>query len=239
MLRGIWLGRRPYLPVYELQQRLLEERIRGEGTDTVLFLEHDPVVTLGRRADPANVLLDEATLRARGFDRVQTDRGGDVTVHAPGQLVGYPIVSLGPDRRDVRRYVRALAETMRRVALRHGVSAGEVPGLVGLWVDRHSISDFPGAEAATELAKIGAIGVRISKWVTMHGFALNLTTSIDAFEIVVPCGIREHGVTSIRELTGETPDVRDEAEAAFRALGDVLGTDVGTLEDVTSGDLDV
>jgi len=221
-LRGFWLGRRRYSEIHELMERLRAERARGEGQDTVLFLEHERVVTLGRGADPSNVLFSEESLRARGFDVVRTDRGGDVTVHAPGQLVGYPIVDLKPDRCDVRRYVNDLAEVMRRVAALYGVSAGLVPKLVGLWVDPASVSEWPGADRAGELVKIGAIGVRISGWVTMHGFALNLAKNEDAFSVIVPCGIRKHGVSSIAELTGRRVEPRAAATAAYAALAEVL-----------------
>ena len=238
-LRGVWLGRRPYAPVQALQHRLCAERADGQVPDTVLLLEHTPVVTLGRGADPANVLLGEEALRARGIDCERTSRGGDVTLHAPGQLVVYPIIDLRPDRCDVRRYVRDLAETMRRVALRHGVSAGEVSGKIGLWVDRASVGQWPGEAHAAEPAKIGAIGVRISRWVTMHGFALNLTTSADLYRLIVPCGIREYGVTSIAELTGRQPTVREEAGFALEELASVLGGGVGGLEDWSGRDLSV
>lgn len=238
-LRGVWLGRRPYAPVLRLQERLCAARAEGREPDTVLLLEHEPVVTLGRGADPAHVLLGEDALRARGFDCVRTTRGGDVTLHAPGQLVGYPIVDLKPDRCDVRRYVKDLTETMRRMALGYGVAAGSVDGLIGLWVDRASVAEWPGASAAGELAKLGAIGVRVSHWVTMHGFALNLTTSPDLFELIVPCGIRDHGVTSIRELTGRSLDVRAEAKTALGVLAEVLDADVSQLEDWSERDLDL
>jgi lipoyl(octanoyl) transferase len=236
-LHGIWLGRRPYAPVQALQHRLCAERADGQVPDTVLLLEHTPVVTLGRGADPANVLLGEEALRARGIDCERTSRGGDVTLHAPGQLVIYPIVDLRPERCDVRRYVRDLMETMRRLALRHGVSTGEVSGKVGLWVDRASVAQWPGEARAAELAKIGAIGVRVSRWVTMHGCALNLTTAADLYRLIVPCGIREHGVTSILELTGREPSVRAEAGAGLDALASVLGADVAGLEDWSGRDL--
>lgn len=230
-LRGIWLGRRSYEPVFSLQRRLHEARLAGQAPDTALFLEHEPVITLGRRADPSHVLLGTDALRARGWDVIETDRGGDVTLHAPGQLVCYPIVDLAPDRCDVRRYVRDLAETMRRVALRYGISSGEVPGMVGLWVDRGSPTRFRGAGEDADLAKIGAIGVRISRWVTMHGFALNLTLESDAFQLIVPCGLAGRGVTSIRELTGHGPGTHEEASAAFSALAEVLNADSSALED--------
>jgi lipoyl(octanoyl) transferase len=238
-LRGLWLGRRPYLPVLALQEVLLKERIEGRGEDTVLLLEHTPVVTLGRGADPSHVLLGEEALRARGYEVVRTSRGGDVTLHAPGQLVGYPIVNLAPDRCDVRRYVRDLGETMRRVVLRHGVQAGEVPGLVGLWVDRGSPGAWGGATSASDLAKLGAIGVRVSRWVTQHGFALNLAARADLHELIVPCGVREHGVTSLAELTGTEPAVEQEAEAALSALAEVLGAAPTTMEDASGESLEI
>lgn len=230
-LRGLWLGTRAYRPVLALQEHLWEEREKGSIPDTVLFLEHTPVVTLGRGADPSHVLLGEEALRARGWDCVQTTRGGDVTLHAPGQLVGYPIIDLRPDRCDVRRYVRDLCETMRRVVARHGVGAGEVKGLVGLWVDRAAPRQFPEPGTAVDLAKIGAVGVRISRWVTMHGFALNLTTSPDVFSMIVPCGVRDHGVTSLRELTGEARSAEGEAVSALSALQDILGAEPSPMED--------
>jgi lipoyl(octanoyl) transferase len=229
--RGVWLGRRPYEPVLALQQRLHDARAAGSVGDTVLFLEHTPVVTLGRRADPSHVLLGVEGLRARGWDCVQTDRGGDVTLHAPGQLVGYPIVDLAPDRCDVRRYVRGLAETMRRVVARHGVASGEAPGMVGLWVDRATPDRFPEGGQGLDLVKIGAIGVRISRWITMHGFALNVTLGSEVYEVIVPCGITGRGVSSIRELTGREPGTQEEAGAALIAFGEVFEGRVATLED--------
>jgi lipoyl(octanoyl) transferase len=237
-LSGIWLGRRPYAPVSALQERLREARAEGHIGDTVLLLEHHPVVTLGRGADVANVLLGAEALAARGFECVRTSRGGDVTLHAPGQLVSYPIVDLRPDRCDVRRYVKDLGEVMRRLAMRHGVAGGAVEGLIGLWVDRASVGEWREGAPARELVKLGAIGVRVSRWVTMHGFALNLTTSPDLFKIIVPCGIREHGVTSILELVGRAPDVRDEAVRAHHALAAVLGSDLGPFADWSDRALD-
>lgn len=237
-LRGVWLGRRAYGPVLELQERLATLRVEGRVPDTLLLLEHEPVVTLGRGADPSHVLLGEDALRARGFDCVRTTRGGDVTLHAPGQLVGYPVVDLAPDRCDVRRYVRDLAEVMRRVAADHGVASGEVPGLVGLWTDRADPREFRGAGAARDLAKLGAIGVRVSRWVTQHGFALNLTTRADLHELIVPCGIREHGVTSIRDLTGAEPTAHDAARRAHAAFCEIFGRTRRDLVDLASAPLE-
>jgi lipoyl(octanoyl) transferase len=151
--------------------------------------------------------------------------------------VGYPIVDLRPDRCDVRRYVKDLAETMRRLALRHGVSGGEVAGKIGFWVDLRQPGDWRGEGDAQEPAKLGAIGVRISRWTTMHGFAMNFTTEPDLFDIIVPCGIREYGVTSIRALTGRSPELRVEAREAHRTLASVLGATLGSFEDASGVDL--
>ncbi len=238
-LHGVWLGRRRYQPVHELMQALHEARREGRVGDTVLMLEHEPVITLGRGAHAENLLVPEELLAARGVDLIATGRGGNVTLHAPGQLVCYPIVDLSPDRCDVRRYVRDLIETMRRLAAAHGIDAGSVDSLVGLWVDPTSLDHFPGEQAARHLAKLGAIGVRISRWVTMHGFAFNLTTDLELFSLIVPCGISQHGVASVKSLTGEEPGVRESAERALSILGEVLGSRVSGLSDHSAGALEL
>jgi lipoyl(octanoyl) transferase len=237
-LCGWWLGRRPYTPVHLLQQRLVSARQRGRGQDVVLLVEHAPVITLGRGAKPGHVLASEHVLSARGIELVDTGRGGDVTLHAPGQLVAYPIVELAPNRRDVRRYVKDLTETMRRLAQRWGIEAGPVDGLVGLWVDADAPDRWAGSEEATRLAKLGAIGVRISRWVTMHGFAFNLTTDLALFSLIVPCGIREHGVTSIAALTGKCPSVAEMALPAAQILAEALGREFDGLEDTSGAAID-
>jgi len=206
-------------------------RQAGQIPDTVLLLEHEPVITLGRGAHSENVLVPREVLRAAGVDLVETGRGGDVTLHAPGQLVVYPIVGLSPDREDVRRYVRDLTETMRALAAEHAIAGGESDEMVGFWVDRAEPSRWNGQSQARHLAKLGAIGVRISRWVTMHGFAFNLTTDLELFGLIVPCGIREHGVTSVEQLTGARPDVRTTAERALSLLGEQLDADVASFSD--------
>jgi lipoyl(octanoyl) transferase len=232
--RAAWLGRRRYEPVHALQRRLVEARARKTIGDVVLLLEHDPVITLGRGADRANVLFSAEALAGRGVDLVETGRGGDVTYHGPGQLVAYPILDLAPDHRDVRRYVRALAEAMILIAREHHVEAGVVDGLVGIWADAGAPGQWAGAEWAGEIRKLGAIGVRISRWITMHGFALNLTVDLDAFGLIVPCGIREHGVTSIRALVGRRPDVRDVALSSAPLLGRALDLSIERVEDLAA-----
>jgi len=177
----------PYTAALDLQATLVADRQAGRIADTLLLLEHDPVLTLGRNARKENVLLPEDVLRSRGFALFETGRGGDVTYHGPGQIVGYPILELPPGRRDVHRYVRDLEEVMIRACADQGVIATRVQGLTGAWV---------GDE------KIGAIGVRLARWVTSHGFALNVSLDLAPFDLIVPCGIRGRGVTSLARLLG-------------------------------------
>jgi len=198
------MGRVDYGETHALQQRLVTARAAGEIADTLLLLEHDPVVTLGRAAKEENVLHSAAALEALGISMHSVGRGGDVTFHGPGQLVGYPIVDLAPDRKDVRKYVHALEETMIRVVADYGIHAGRVGGLNGAWVGDD---------------KIGAVGVRISRWITMHGFGLNVSTDLHYFELIVPCGIQGRGVTSIAAKVGH-PVSMDEVETrAARHFG--------------------
>jgi lipoyl(octanoyl) transferase len=189
------LGRIRYAAALELQEELVRRRQAGEVEDTLLLLEHEPVFTLGRNARAANVLFPAEQLRERGFDVHDVGRGGDVTYHGPGQVVGYPILDLGPDRRDVHRYVRDLEEVMIRTCAAYGVTAGRIAGLTGCWVGGN---------------KIGAIGVRISRWVTSHGFAFNVTPeALAPFRLIVPCGIRDKGVTSLEKEAGRPASLDD------------------------------
>jgi lipoyl(octanoyl) transferase len=165
----------------------VRERQAGLIPDTLLLLEHDPVFTLGRNARAENVLFPADALRARGFEVFEIGRGGDVTYHGPGQVVGYPIFDLKPDRQDVHRYVRDLEDVMIRTCADFGVAAQRIQGLTGCWVGDQ---------------KIGAIGVRLSRWVTSHGFAFNVSADLAPFELIVPCGIRGKGVTSLARLLG-------------------------------------
>jgi lipoyl(octanoyl) transferase len=232
-LRAIWLGRQPYTRVHELQHELHEARRQGRIGDTVLFLEHEPVITYGRGADEKNVLLSETELASRGVIVEKTGRGGDVTLHAPGQLVCYPILDLSPDRCDVRRYVRDLSQAMQRLVAIWGIDAGTIERYIGLWVDRASQSAWPGAEHLIDPVKIGAIGVRISRWVTMHGFALNLTTDLDLFRLIVPCGISEFNVGSVQSLTGESPSVETAAQTAFAILAEIFDAEATDFDSIS------
>lgn len=198
------LGRVPYAATHELQERLQQERIRGEIPDTLLLLEHERVVTLGRAAKQENLLLSRGELLARGFEVADIGRGGDVTYHGPGQLVAYPIFDLKPDREDVRKYVWSLEEAMIRTARRYGIEASRVPGFNGAWVDA--------------ARKIGAVGVRLSRWVTMHGLALNVSTNLDDFRVIVPCGIADKDVTSIERETGRLVAMNEVEDALAEEL---------------------
>ena len=230
--RAFYLGRRRYEPIHALQKRLLDRRIAGEIGDVVLLLEHDPVVTLGRGAKPENVLFSADVLAEMGVDRIETGRGGDVTFHGPGQLVAYPIVDLKPNRCDLRRYVRELAEVMILIARDHGIEAGTVDGLVGVWADAEKPDQWATAPWAGSLAKIGAIGVRVSRWVTMHGFALNLDIDLTSFAVIVPCGIKDHDVASVASLAGRSRSVRSVALDIGRHLERAMDLEVGTVVDL-------
>jgi lipoyl(octanoyl) transferase len=224
-----WLGRVPYAKAHATQERLLDARIRGEIEDTLLLLEHEPVVTLGRGAKHGHVLASNTRLAELGVELHETGRGGDVTYHGPGQLVAYPIFDLRPERCDVRRYVRDLARVMIALAGEFGVEAGVMTGdakLVGVWVDEASPTKWPGdpgqGGGAVRPAKLGAIGVRISRWVTMHGFAFNVSTDLDAFRLIVPCGVSQYGVTSLARLGVRAPSVEEAARASVVAFARVF-----------------
>jgi lipoyl(octanoyl) transferase len=220
-----------------LQRQLFADRQAGQGEDVVLFVEHDPVITLGRGAKMQHLLASKDHLAKAGIDLAEVERGGDITLHAPGQLVCYPIVDLRPDRCDVRRYVQGLANAMRGVIQPYGIDAGLVDGMVGLWVDDANRGAWPGQAAAKSLAKIGAIGVRLSRWVTMHGYALNLSTDLRLFGLIVPCGISNHPVTSLQTLIGEAVTVESCVPRAYAELCRVLEAEPLGLEDESRAEL--
>jgi lipoyl(octanoyl) transferase len=193
----------------ELQQSLVEQRKAGSIPDQLLLIEHPPVITLGvkTRNDRGHIVASADSLARQGVEVFETGRGGDVTYHGPGQLVGYPIIDLKPDRCDVHRYVRDLEEVLIRTAAAFGIDAGRSPGLTGVWVGQD---------------KLAAIGVRISRWVTSHGFALNVTTDLSHFDFIIPCGIVGRGVTSIQRLLGRPVPLEDVESAVTDAFLDVF-----------------
>lgn len=211
------LGSLPYGAGLELQQQLVAARRAGEIQDQLLLLEHPHVITLGTSAHNEHILVDENQRALLGIELFDTGRGGDVTYHGPGQLVGYPILDLKPDRCDLHRYVRDIEQALIDALATFGIQGGRKPGLTGVWVDD---------------AKIAAIGVRVSSgWITSHGFALNVSTDLQFFDAIVPCGIREHGVTSMQRILGHAPampEVMDAVVAAFAAgfARDVRGSAV-------------
>ena len=206
------LGVVRYDDALALQRALVEERRADRVPDLLVLLQHPAVITLGVKGDGgrANIVATAARLADLGIGVHETGRGGDVTYHGPGQIVGYPILDLRPDRCDVHRYVRDVEEVMIRVCADYGVSAGRIKGLTGAWV---------GAE------KIGAIGVRISRWITSHGFAFNVSTNLDRFKLIVPCGISDRGVTSLEKATGVRVPLGDVEDALIRRFSETFERD--------------
>lgn len=203
------LGMVSYADALALQSQLVEERRADKVPDLLLFVEHPPVITLGvnAKASREHILVSPDVLVARGVAVHDAGRGGDVTYHGPGQLVAYPILDLRPERCDVHRYVRDLEEVLIRTAQTYGLVAGRVSRLTGVWV-------------GTE--KLAAIGVRISRWVTSHGFALNVTTNLDDFALIVPCGIADRGVTSLERLLGRRLALDDVQTVVVQHFCDVF-----------------
>lgn len=218
------LGRVPYADALALQRALVEERRAGAVDDLLLLLEHPPVLTLGVRGDGgrSHILASGEALSARGIEVFEAGRGGDITYHGPGQIVGYPILDLRPDRCDVHRYVRDLEEVLIRTAGEYGIEAGRIEGLTGVWAEGARLAAAANPAAP---AKLAAIGVRISRWVTSHGFALNVTTPLSDFDLIVPCGIPDRGVTSLSALgcQARVSEVEDRIVAHFC---NVFGADV-------------
>jgi lipoyl(octanoyl) transferase len=202
------LGCVPYADAWALQRRWAGLRRDGRIPDRLLLLEHPAVITLGRNARREHLLSPPEALAAEGIELVETDRGGDVTLHAPGQLVGYPILDLSAIRRDVVWYVRMLEEAMLRTLDELGLAPERRAGMTGVWVgDR----------------KVAAIGIHLSRWITTHGFALNVETDLSRYRHIVPCGIASHPVTSLRELLGAPPERSWLERRLTRNLGDLLG----------------
>ena len=212
------LGTVSYSEALTMQRALVEERRADRVPDLLILLQHPPVITLGVKGDGgrSNVVATPDRLAELGIAVEETGRGGDVTYHGPGQIVGYPILDLRPDRQDVHRYVRDLEDVMIRTCAGYGLEAGRIAGLTGAWL---GVENGP-AE------KIGAIGVRISRWVTSHGFAFNVSTRLDHFQLIVPCGIADRGVTSLEKATGRTIPIEEVEDRLIENFAAVFAREV-------------
>jgi len=207
------LGLIEYAEAYLLQKRIAAARKAGAVEDVLLFCEHPHVITQGRNGKREHLLASEHVLRQKGVEFFESSRGGDVTYHGPGQVVGYPILNLGAIRRDVVWYVRMLEEVMIRASAEFGVIAQREPGKTGIWA---CVPERP-AE------KLGAIGVHISRWVTSHGFAYNVSTDLRYFDLIVPCGIANRKATSLEKLLGRNPERKEVIRQLARHFGEVFG----------------
>lgn len=218
-LRVLEAGQLSYADGLALQKRLADGRLEGREPDTLILLEHPPVITLGRGAKAHNVLFSAEALAARGIEVAPCDRGGDVTYHGPGQVVAYPILDLKPDRCDVRRYVQNLEEVMIRCCADHGLAARRKEGMIGAWL---------GGDDGGPWRKIGAVGVHLSRWITTHGIALNVAPDLSHYGFINPCGITEHPVTSLEAELGadRCPSVEAVMARVVAHFCDVFDADI-------------
>ncbi len=215
-----WLGRIDYAEALQLQQQLVAERTASPTLDDrLLLLEHPPTYTLGKRGDMRHLLLDESSFTRAGFSLYRVDRGGDITYHGPGQLVGYPIVNvkrLYGSQLDLHRYVGDIEEILIQALAEFGVTSWRYKGYTGVWVSSESGP-----------AKIAAIGIRVnSKGISSHGFALNIATDLTHFAHIIPCGIQEHGVTSLSDILQRPLAVEDVLPSVIKAVRQVFHVDV-------------
>jgi lipoyl(octanoyl) transferase len=209
------LGLIDYAEAYALQTRVVAARKAGAIEDVLLLCEHPHVITQGRNGKREHLLVSDHILRQKGVEYYETSRGGDITYHGPGQIVGYPILNLGAIRRDVVWYVRTLEEAMIRATTEFGITAERVAGKTGIWV-----------RAGNAEEKLAAIGVHISRWVTSHGFAYNVSTDLRNFDLIVPCGIADRKATSLEKLLGRTVEQTEVAPRIGRHLGELLGLEM-------------
>src|ERR1700689_1720907 len=214
------LGLISYAAAYALQQQVVAARKRGDLPDMLLLCEHPHVITLGRNGKTANLRASDRLLAQMNVDFCETDRGGDITYHGPGQIVGYPILDLTEHRRDVRWYVQLLEEMMIRTSAEFGIVARRVEGRHGLWVDT----------AADQEEKLAAIGVHLSRWVTSHGFAYNVSTDLRYFDLIVPCGIAGKRVTSVERALGRPVSMNDARERLIARFASVFARDARKIE---------
>ena len=245
MIRYLYLGRVAYDEALQLQAELIELRVQGRVDNVLLLLEHPPVLTLGRNADRANVLATDEMLAARGVTLHEINRGGDVTYHGPGQLVGYPIFDLRSLRNSKGGrlgpvdFVRLMEECLIRFCGAYGVIASRISGLTGVWCGLEGGKDYRKDDAGSASGrKIGAIGIHVSRGVTSHGFAFNITTDPRDFLLINPCGITDRPVTSLQIEMGarkaEAPSLEAAAEQVSRQFGLVFGEQVLAVESLSA-----
>lgn len=210
-----WLGQMDYREAWALQRELAAQRLADAIPDTLLLLEHPPTITLGRAADAAHILAAPETLAEEGATVVESDRGGDVTYHGPGQLVGYPILNLraAPHRPDLHAYLRNLEETLIRTLAEFGIASGRSPINTGVWTGLDT----------SHPEKIAAIGIKASRWITQHGFALNVHPDLSHFDLIVPCGLHGYGVTSLARQLGRAITVTDVRPVVITRFAEVFG----------------
>jgi lipoyl(octanoyl) transferase len=206
------LGLIRYSAAFAVQERLVAARKTGATGNVLLLCEHPHVITVGRNGNRSHLLASENVLRQKNVELRETNRGGDITYHGPGQIVGYPILDLAALRKDVRWYVRSLEEVMISASAELGIAAGREPGKIGVWVGEPDRSE-----------KLGAIGVHLSRWVTSHGFAYNVSTDLRYFDLIVPCGIVGRKATSLEKLLGRAVSREDVVASLSRHFGEVFG----------------
>ena len=217
------LGRTRYADAWALQRKVFAARLAGRVPDVLLLTEHEPVYTLGKGSDANHLLANDVELKEKKIDLFNIDRGGDVTFHGPGQLVGYPIIDLSAHYQDIHRYLRDIEEVLIRTVADFGVSASRSEGLTGVWVKND---------------KVAAIGVKVSRWITMHGFALNVNTDLAYFDRIIPCGIFHKGVTSLRNVLGVELAIDDVAASVVHNFESVfsVASQPTVLNELLSGE---
>lgn len=216
-LAAVFQQRLDYGEALNLQMQICDLRRKGIAPDVLLLLEHPPVITLGRNGDWHNLLVSDETLRARGVSRYQTDRGGDITFHGPGQLVGYPLLKLESHEQDVHRYMRNLEETIICLLRDYDIESSRQQGLTGVW---------------TASGKICAMGVHISRWITRHGFALNVNTDLSFYDLIVPCGLAGKQVASMQSILGRAVNVREVAEKLAGHFGRIFEREMALVSEL-------
>ena len=220
-LKIIKSGVTDFYDIWEVQKELFNQVIESRSQNYLILTEHKPVITIGKSGSLNNLLTDSSYLLSKGITVVKIDRGGDITFHGPGQLIGYPILDLSQFRKDIHWYLRNLEEVIIQTLREFGIQGERVPGLTGVWVNKK---------------KICAIGVKVTRWVTMHGFALNISTNLDYFKHIVPCGITDRGVTSLFDQTGNIVNQKDVTKSVIYNFRDVFGIQIiHEKEEINSG----